>query len=139
MRVLAIDFGAKRIGAAVSDHLGISVRPLETFRSAGSDRDIERLRAMVEDLEVEAVVLGLPLRLDGSVGDAAHRVIRFAELLRAQVAVPVFTQDERLTSYEADQLMAGRGVPLRDRRKHSDAVAATIILRDFLSRACSEN
>jgi putative Holliday junction resolvase len=138
VRVLAIDLGAKRIGAAVSDHLGISMRPLDTFQSAGADGDIKRLRGMVEDLEVEAVVLGLPLRLDGSVGDAARRVISFAELLRAELAVPVFTQDERLTSFEADHLMAEHGVPRGDRRKHSDAVAATLILRDFLS-TCGDN
>src|ERR1700752_665895 len=102
MRVLAIDFGTKRIGAAVSDALGISVRPVETIKRSSNQRDIARLKALVEDLEAEAVVVGLPLRMDGAEGDAARSVKRFARTLQAQLRVEVFTHDERLTSYEAE-------------------------------------
>ncbi|HKF96349.1 MAG TPA: Holliday junction resolvase RuvX, partial [Gammaproteobacteria bacterium] len=66
MRMLAIDLGSKRIGTAVSDALGITVRPVETIRRSGIERDIARLKFLVEDLEAEAVVIGLPLRMDGS-------------------------------------------------------------------------
>lgn len=133
MRVLAVDLGSKRIGTAVSDALGLSVRPVETIRRSSTERDIARLRAIAEDLEVEAVVVGLPLRMDGTVGDAAANALRFAERLRAALAVEVFTQDERLTSYEADQRMRERGFSRQARRERSDEFAALLILEDFLA------
>ena len=139
MRVLAIDFGSKNIGTAASDALGISVRPLETIRRSTVRRDLERLKRLVEDLEAEAVVVGLPLRMDGSAGDAAARALQFAGRLRAALHVPVFTQDERLTSYEAEQMMRERGMRRDQRRMRSDEFAAMIILRDYLSTAKTKN
>ena len=139
MRILAVDFGLKRIGTAVSDSLGISVRPVQTIRRSSLRRDLERLLILVEDLEAEAVVVGLPLRMDGSIGDAASRVLDFVESLKKKLPVPVFTQDERLTSYEADQEMIEQGVGSQERRGRSDVAAAMIILRDYLSKAESNN
>jgi putative Holliday junction resolvase len=133
MRVLAIDFGSKNIGTAVSDWLGLTVRPVETIRRSSLKRDIARLKSLVESLEAEAVVIGLPLRMDGTTGDAAMAASQFADRLRAELDVPVHTQDERLTSYEADQMMIERGLSRKHRRERSDEVAATIILRDYLS------
>jgi putative Holliday junction resolvase len=133
MRVLAIDFGSKRIGTAVSDALGLSARPVETIRRSNTERDIARLKALVEDLDIEAVVVGLPLRMDGTIGDAAASTLRFVERLRATLAVTVFTQDERLTSYEAEQMMIERGFSREARRARSDEFAALIILEDFLA------
>jgi len=132
--MLAIDLGTKNIGTAVSDSLGITVRPVETIRASSLRRDLERLKFLVEDLEVEAVVVGVPLRMDGSQGDAAAKAERFADRLRASLSVPVYTQDERLTSYEAEQLMIERGIGRDQRRARSDEFAAMIILRDYLSR-----
>jgi putative holliday junction resolvase len=139
MRVLAIDLGSKRIGTAVSDGLGITVRPVETIRRSGIERDIARLKFLVEDLEAEAVVIGLPLRMDGSLGDAAESTMRFVERLRKRLNVPVFTQDERLTSYEAEQIMIERGFGRRERRARSDEFAAMLILQDYLSTTKTKN
>src|SRR6266705_7166477 len=116
MRVLAIDLGTKNIGTAISDALGITVRPVETIRRSADERDIARLKFLVEDLEAEAVVVGLPLRMDGTVGDAATAAMRFTEKLRGRLDVAVFTQDERLTSYEAEQMMIERGFRSDKRR-----------------------
>ncbi len=135
MRVLAIDFGTKRIGTAVSDALGISVRPVETIRRSSLGKDLDRLKSLVEDLEPEAVVVGLPLRMDGRMGDAALSVMRFAERLQVALSIPVYTQDERLTSYEAEQMMIERGMGRDERRARSDQFAAMIILEDYLSTA----
>lgn len=133
MRYLALDVGSKNIGVAVSDALGISVRAVETVRRKSLQADLARLKSIAEDLEVEGVVVGLPLRMDGTAGDAAQAVLRFIEQLRAELTVPVFTQDERLTSYEAEQLMSERGLSRAERRARSDEVAATIILQDYLA------
>ena len=135
MRVLAIDLGTKNIGTAVSDALGITVRPVETIARSADERDIARLKFLVEDLDAEAVVVGLPLRLDGTAGDAAQTVMRFVEKLSARLDVSVFTQDERLTSYEAEQMMIERGFNATERRARSDEFAAMIILQDYLSTA----
>lgn len=139
MRVMAIDFGAKRIGIAVSDALGITVRPVETIRRETIERDIARLKRLVEELEAEAVVFGLPLRMDGTAGEAADRAMKFAERLRSKLAVPLFMQDERLTSYEAEQMMIERGFGRTTRRARSDEFAAMIILEDYLSRTGTKN
>ncbi|HSE97890.1 MAG TPA: Holliday junction resolvase RuvX [Blastocatellia bacterium] len=138
MRVLAIDFGSKNIGMAISDELGITVRGVETLRRSGGARDISRIGSLVEDLEAEAVVIGLPIRMDGTEGDAARRVRKFAESLRASLDVPVFTHDERLTSYEAEQMMIERGMSRSERRAKSDQFAAMIILEDYLSASAAK-
>ena len=134
MRVLAIDLGSKRIGTAVSDALGITVRPVETIRRSNSRLDIARLRSLAEELEAEAVVVGLPLRLDGTAGDAAQATMRFVDRLQGEIRVPVFMQDERLTSYEAEEIMTERGLKRQERRARSDQYAAMIILQDYLSK-----
>jgi|SRR5262249_13110538 len=139
MRVLAVDLGTKNIGTAISDELGISVRPVETVRRRGLRHDIARLKSLVEDLGAEAVVVGLPLKMDGTLGEAAEKALKFADRLRTEIAIAVYTEDERLTSYEADQLMIDRGLTRKQRRAHSDEMAATIILRDFLSRTGDHN
>jgi putative Holliday junction resolvase len=133
MRILAVDLGTKRIGTAISDELGISVRPVETIRRSSVEKDIARLKSLVADLGAEAVVVGLPLRMDGTIGDAARDVLRFVERLRSQLDRAVHTQDERLTSYEAEQMMIERGLTREQRRARSDEFAAMIILQDFLS------
>ena len=133
MRLLAVDFGSKNIGIAVCDALGITVRAVETIRRASLQRDIARLKFLIEDLEVEGVVVGLPLRMDGSAGDAAEVVQKFIERLKTEINIPLFTQDERLTSYEAEQLMRERGFTRAERKARSDEIAATIILQDFLA------
>jgi putative Holliday junction resolvase len=135
MRVLAIDLGTKNLGTAVSDQLGITVRPVETIRRSSTERDMARLATLVEELEAEAVVVGLPLRLDGTVGDAANRALQFARKLETRLGVRVFTQDEKLTSFEAEQIMIERGMSRSERRARSDEIAAMIILQDFLSKS----
>jgi len=133
MRVLAVDLGTKRIGTAISDELGITVRAVETIRRSSSAGDVARLKLLVQELGAEAVVVGLPLRMDGTVGDAAKGALSFVEKLRTELPLEVFTQDERLTSYEAERMMADRGMKRDERRKRSDEFAAMIILQDFLS------
>jgi putative Holliday junction resolvase len=133
MRVLAVDLGAKRIGTAISDELGITVRGVETIRRSSVTRDLARLKLLVEELRAEAVVVGLPLRMDGSIGDAAKGALSFVERLRTELPLEIFTQDERLTSYEAEQIMTDRGMSRAEKRARSDEFAAMIILQDFLS------
>lgn len=135
--MLAVDYGARAVGLAISDELQISVRPLATLRVAGLKRSaiIERIAEAAREYEVEAVVIGLPLRLDGTRGDAAARIEAVASELQSRISAPVIAWDERLTSRAADERLRERGMGRRERRARSDETAAVIILEDYLAES----
>ena len=131
---MAIDYGTKAIGVAVSDELQLTVRPLTTIRREKLKKIevIERLGSLIAEHEIATLVVGLPLNMDGSHGEAAKRVERFLARLQRRLSVPIITIDERLTSYEADQILREIGVGEQQRRARSDEYAAMIILQDYL-------
>ena len=133
--MLAIDYGSKRIGLAVADDAGGVARPLATIARKNRREDMRRLREIVREQGVKTIVVGQPLRLDGTRGEMAAETERFAERLRKQIGVPVELVDERLTSWEAEQLLSKKK---GKKKKHGgyevDAVAAAVILRDYLER-----
>ena len=135
MRVLAIDYGSKAIGVAICDELRMTVRPLTTIRKTGQSHEqiIEQLKNLVEENEVVTLIVGLPIRLDGSIGEAAERVKKFIAQLQTVISIPVIAQDERLTSREAEEMMRELGFDMRKRKEKSDEYAAAIILQDYLS------
>lgn len=135
MRVLAIDYGSKAIGVAICDELRMTVRPLRTIRKTGQSHEqiIEQLKNLVEENEVVTLIVGLPIRLDGSIGEAAERVKKFIAQLQTVISIPVIAQDERLTSREAEEMMHELGFDMRKRKEKSDEYAAAIILHDYLS------
>ena len=135
MRVMALDYGTRAIGVAISDELKLTVRPLTTLRRERQSRAsvIERISALVAEYEIETLVVGLPLRMDGTVGDAAERVMRFIRELQNKLQIPVVPYNERLTSREADEILRERGADARERRARSDEIAAAIILQDYLN------
>jgi len=131
---MAIDYGAKAIGVAISDELQLTVRPLTTIRREKQKyaQVIGRIGALVAENEIATLVVGLPLNMDGTRGAAVERVETFISDLRRSVSIPIVTVDERLTSYEADQILREMGVDLRQRRARSDEYAAMIILQDYI-------
>ncbi|MBO0860658.1 MAG: Holliday junction resolvase RuvX [Chloracidobacterium sp.] len=131
---MALDYGERSLGVAISDELQLTVRPLTTIRreKRGSAHVIERIGRMVAENEIATLVVGLPLNMDGSRGAAVERVERFISDLRRSISIPVVTVDERLTSYEADQILREMGVGLRERRARSDEYAASVILQDYI-------
>jgi putative Holliday junction resolvase len=131
-RILAIDYGRKRFGLALSDELGITSRPLTTFLRTNRRDDLRRLRLLVREHGVRRIVVGLPLRLDGAVGEMAWEVKRFATRLTQNLGLPVEMMDERLTSWEAGEI-EGTGAGGEESEGHRDEVAAAIILRDYLA------
>ena len=135
MRILAIDYGSKAVGLAISDELQLTVRPLTTVRR-DKKRYAEVLAAIggyAGEYEVGTIVIGLPLNMDGTRGEAARRVERFIADLRRIVSIPIVAVDERLTSLEADRLLCAEGANERERRRRSDEYAAVIILEDYLA------
>jgi putative Holliday junction resolvase len=144
VRVVGIDFGERRIGVAISDPSATLARPLKTIERGASDAAaVEQLRAMIEELaaedEVGSVVVGLPKRLDGSPSPQTVRVGTIVALLSARLAIPILTQDERLSSREAEERLALREKDWRKRKAKLDAAAAAVILQDYLdARSSSE-
>jgi putative Holliday junction resolvase len=138
VRALAIDYGERRIGLALSDATGLLASPWKQMPNdanvaAAARRLAEEIaRLQAEDDGLAAVVIGLPRRLDGSANDQTARVKKLAELLKREIPVPITLQDERLTSHEADELLAQREHDWRKRKKDVDAMAAALILQDYL-------
>ncbi len=138
VRVLGIDYGARRIGLALSDATATLASPWRLLERPPSDAETIRLvateaAALAADADgLEAIVVGWPRRLDGSPTEQTPRVEAFANGLEKHVAVPVVLQDERLTSHEAEARLAVREPDWRKRKKHIDALAAAIILQDYL-------
>jgi putative Holliday junction resolvase len=133
VRVLALDLGSKRIGVAVSDRSGTIATPLTVVERTGSHTDDHRrIASLVAEEEVERVVVGLPLGLDGRVGAAARGAIAEAAELATVVAVPVETFDERLTTVSADRALKEARMSAPARRRVVDKVAAAVMLQAWL-------
>ena len=136
-RIIGFDVGERRIGVAVSDPSATLARPLSTLRTSGLDGNalqvsLDEIARLAADEPFDAIVVGLPRRLDGSPNEMTPRVERFAERLRDRAGVAVFLQDERLTSVEAESRLATREKNWRARKEQLDAAAAAIILQDYL-------
>jgi putative holliday junction resolvase len=140
MRALGVDLGERRIGLAVSDASATLARPLRTLTTDGRRDDaVGRLVAIIDQLGreeggLDVVVVGRPNRLDGTPTDQTARVDAFIEALRKRTGVVIVTEDERLTSWEADRLLAARYRDWRSRKAVLDAAAAAVILQDYLDR-----
>jgi putative Holliday junction resolvase len=140
MRSLGIDVGVRRLGLALSDASGTLASPWKVVRSDGSiQHDLETLASIVTTLKAEddslaTIVVGLPLRLDGTPTDQTARAREIAARLESVSGLPIVLQDERLTSREAEQRLAIRMPDWRERKEKLDAAAAAIILQDYLDR-----
>lgn len=138
MRIVGLDVGQRRIGVAVSDASGTLARPVGVVQAkaldAGSvDRVADEIaRLAAEDDAIERIVIGLPRRLDGTPNDMTAPVEQFAARLHLRTQLPVVLQDERLSSVEAESLLALRERDWRVRKQKIDAAAAAIILQDYL-------
>lgn len=133
-RVLAIDLGKKRVGVAVSDELQMTARGVRVITRETAEKLLAAVKFQIEDFDAAAVVIGLPLNFDGSESRGAAEAREIADFFSQNLTVPVFLQDERLTSRAAEENLREQGV--RDPRKIKQLVdmeAAAIILRDFLS------
>ncbi|HZD80184.1 MAG TPA: Holliday junction resolvase RuvX [Actinomycetota bacterium] len=130
-RVLALDLGDARIGVAISDPERRLAVPLGTVRT-GAPEDLKAVAGLVREHGVGLVVVGLPLTMAGERGVRAHHAERFAEALRAFLAVPVVLHDERLSTVEAEGALRAAGIRGRERRRRVDRSAATVILQSYL-------
>jgi len=138
VRALGIDYGERRIGLALSDATGLLASPWKQITNDGhlasaAQRLALEVKALAGEPDgLDAIVIGLPRRLNGDDNDQTPRVRILVELLAGETAIPITLQDERLSSHEADEWLARREHDWRKRKQQVDAVAAAIILQDFL-------
>lgn len=135
MRILGIDYGGRRIGVAVCDELGMTAQGVGTIIRKNRDTDIAAIAGYVERFGVEKIVVGYPLRLDGSEGIQCEKVDRFIARLRSRFSVPVIRWDETCSTKEAEALLRETGVRREKRKGIVDRLAASIILQGYLDEA----
>lgn len=131
--VLALDLGEKLVGAAISDQRLITTKRLASLKRSNWKKLLQDVRHLIERFDAQTIVVGLPLRLDGIEGDAAKNVRRLATNLAKSVDLPVYLQDERLTSVEAAANLKAEGIKPEEIPAYIDGEAAATILRDFLT------
>jgi len=131
-RILAIDYGSRRMGLAVSDLLGITAQGIDTLQRRNKRTDFARLGGIIRQYNVQEIVLGYPLRMSGEAGTQSQKVAEFAEELRQRFALPVHLWDERLTSAEANRLLKEAELSIQKRAQAVDRMAAVLILQSFL-------
>lgn len=138
-RVLAVDVGARRVGLAISDASRTLARPLETIAVTSEADAVDRVARRIEQLDgvdegIATIVVGLPSRLDGTPTRQTSRVTAFIARLKTRTTLPIATEDERLTSREAESRLALRERDWRKRKAQLDAASAAIFLQDYLDR-----
>lgn len=137
-RLLALDLGTRRVGVAVSDELRLTVRPLPFLRRTNWKQLLRAVNELRERFDAQAVVFGLPLRLDGTEGEAAREARRIARNLALSLPVPVHLQDERLTSRAAEESLRAANLTEKEIATRLDSEAAALILRDFMTKCSDE-
>ncbi len=134
MRILCLDIGEKRIGVAISDENRIFARGLKSIERG--EKEIDEIKKLVEEYNVEKIVFGLPLRLDGSMSRQTEKTLSFIENLKKYISLPFIPWDERLTTKQAENLLLQADLSRKKRKKLIDKLSAQIILQNYLD---SEN
>ncbi len=132
MRILALDVGERRIGTAISDGLGITAQCLNVITRKGLEEDTKELNTIIETYKVVEIVVGLPVNMNGTRGDAANNVIEFVHSIKDYIKIPVKMWDERLTTSQGEKILIGADVSRKKRKKIIDKLAAQILLQSYM-------
>ena len=132
MRILGLDYGSKRIGVAICDELGITAQGLPTIIRKNRAQVMDAIRGLIGNYGVKTIVIGYPIRLDGTEGIQCEKVNRFASRLESAFALPVIRRDETLTTREAENILIEAGMHREKRKNMVDRLAATLILQGYL-------
>ena len=135
MRYLGLDLGSKTLGIAISDSTGLIASSYQTIHH---DEEylklVEKVASLVETLKIDAIVLGFPKNMNNSIGPKGELSLNFKEMLEKNLSIPIFLQDERLTTKTATDILISGNVSRKKRKKVVDSVAATIILQTYLDK-----
>ena len=136
MRIMGLAFGSKTVGVAVCDPLGITAQAVETIVRKEENKlrqTYQRIEALIREYEITSIILGYPINMDDTVGERGRKTEEFKAALERRTGLPVILWDERLTTVEADEILRESGVPVKDRKKVIDQVAAGLILQSYLN------
>lgn len=134
MRILGIDYGRKRIGLAISDPLCITAQGLPTLQRKDLEHDMDVLGGIIREWGIDEIVVGLPKKMDDTVGDSAQEVLALVEELRQRFPQTVHLVDERLSTVRAHRAMKEGGLSRKKRTERADKISAQLILQDFLDQ-----
>ncbi|MDP2981415.1 MAG: Holliday junction resolvase RuvX [Candidatus Omnitrophota bacterium] len=131
-RILALDFGEKRIGVAVSDALNIIAQSVGTIERKGIKNDLKKIRDLVREYDAARLIVGLPLNMDGTEGKSANRAVDFVNELKKEINIRVEMVDERLTTAQGERIFLEADLSRKKRKKNIDKIAAQLILQSYL-------
>jgi len=134
MRIMGLDVGDKTIGVAISDAMLLTAQSRPTIKRTRLELDLEILRKLIVENEVNKSGVGEPLHMDGRQSPQSKKVAKFARKLQQLTQIPLVFWDERLTSFAAEQHLEEMGLSWRKRRDHVDKIAAMLILQNYLDR-----
>lgn len=134
MRYLAIDHGEKRTGLAISDASETLVSPHSVIETTNAEELLRRISEVLDDEKIDAVVVGLPINMDGTEGPRSRKVRQFALAMQQRTDKQVYLHDERLSSFEADCLVGDLELTRKKKKKRLDAIAAAAILQSFFEQ-----
>jgi len=135
LRILGLDYGEKRIGVAICDELGMTAQGLPTVIRKNKKHDLDILSNLIKKYTVEKIVIGYPVRIDGSEGVQCDKVNSFSMLLSKTFSLPVIRWQETLSTKEAEEILMNSGVRWQKRKKVVDKLAACLILQNYLDAA----
>lgn len=133
-RIMGLDVGDKNIGVAVSDLMGLTAQGVKTIKRVGKKKDIEALKEIIKERQVNKIVSGLPKNMNGTLGPQGEKVIKFCELLEEETGIKIEYWDERLSTVAAERTLIQGNVRRENRKGVIDMVAAVIILQGYLDR-----
>lgn len=134
-RLMSLDIGDVRIGVAMSDLMRILAEPFETYtRTKDLDNDLQYFAKLAKDKQVKKIIIGLPINMDGTHGERTEIVKEFGDNLLKYTDCEIVYQDERLSTYEAEQILLEANMSRENRKKVIDKIAAAIILRSYMNR-----
>lgn len=134
MTYLGLDLGSKTLGLSISDRTGIIASSLKVLRYSNYDELLDMLDEVIKERKVDALVLGNPKNLDGSLSKRSEETLEFKKILENRFSLKVYLQDERLSTVEAERMLINNNTSRKNRKKVIDKIAATIILQAFLDR-----
>jgi putative Holliday junction resolvase len=134
MRTMGLDIGSRTIGVAISDELGITAQGLKTLKRKSMEEDLREIATIIRQFEIGRIVLGLPKKMDGTLGTQAEVVFNWMRFLMEKIHVPVDTWDERLSTVGASKILLEADLSRRKRKKVIDKLAAVLILQGYLDQ-----
>jgi putative holliday junction resolvase len=132
MRIIAIDYGERRTGLAVTDELGITAQGLDTIVAASEEEVLKKVIQIVKDYGVGKILLGLPLNMNGSESEKSQKVRAFGETLQSETSLPVIYWDERMTTMQAKRVMAELEKKSFGNKNMIDRISATLMLQEYM-------